>query len=257
MIEIQQYASRSQQARVLTEAWLHKNISCPACASTLENTPNNTKACDFICASCGDPFELKSKKSKFGNFVTDGAYKPMIASIRENRQANLFLLSYKLPFIVTELSVLPKYFLVEAMIVERKPLAQTARRAGWVGCKLNLQLIPKSALISCVVAGEFVAKSQIKQQWERSKLFKEIAAAARGWAAVTLGVVERIRKPEFSLQDVYEHEARLAVMFPNNRNIRPKLRQQLQVLREMGLVTFLGGGKYSISKLSNARGSDE
>jgi len=134
-----QYTSASQLARVLTEAWVHRNVSCPGCASSLANTPNNTKACDFVCDACGDPFELKSKKSKFGNFVTDGAYETMIAAIRTNPQPNLFLLSYYLPFVLTNLSVLPRRFLVEAMVVRSKPLAQTARRAGWIGCNLDLR----------------------------------------------------------------------------------------------------------------------
>jgi len=73
---------------------------------------------------------------------------------------------------------------------------------------------------------------------------------ARGWAAVVLGIVERIRKPEFTLQDIDEHETRVAALFPNNRNIRPKLRQQLQILRDAGLITFLGAGNYAIANLA-------
>lgn len=245
---VSQYTSASQQARVLTEAWLPSHVSCPACAARLQSTPNNTKACDFICESCGDPFELKSKKSKFGNFVADGAYETMVAAIRANRQPNLFLLSYRLPFVVTDLSVLPRRFLVEAMVVKRKPLASTARRAGWVGCNLSLQLIPKSALIPCIVAGEFLARAQVQNCWKQTARLDDLGAAARSWAAITLGLVERIRKPVFSLQDIYEHENRLATIFPNNRNIRAKLRQQLQVLRDMGFITFLGGGEYTVNR---------
>ena len=86
-----QYTSPSQRARVLTESWLPKHVSCPACTSTLVQTANNTNARDFLCPSCGDPFELKSKKSKFTSLVTDGAYGTMVAAIRANQQPNLFL----------------------------------------------------------------------------------------------------------------------------------------------------------------------
>jgi type II restriction enzyme len=41
--------------------------------------------------------------------------------------------------------------------------------------------------------------------------------------------------------------ATLAKLHPANRNIRPKIRQQLQVLRDMGLVEFLGGGEYRLT----------
>ena len=130
MLTETQYTSASQRARVLTESWLPKHVSCPACAATLVQTANNTKVRDFLCPSCGDPFELKSKQSKFTNLVTDGAYGTMVAAIRANEQPNLFLLTYRLPFVVTDLSVLPRRFLVEPMVVKRKPLALTARRAG-------------------------------------------------------------------------------------------------------------------------------
>ena len=31
------------------------------------------------------------------------------------------------------------------------------------------------------------------------------------------------------------------------RHVRPKIRQQLQVLRDLGLLTFLGDGRYRLS----------
>ena len=253
MLTEKQYTSGSQRARVLTESWLPKHVSCPACAATLVQTANNTKARDFLCPSCGDPFELKSKKSRFTNLVTDGAYGTMVAAIRANQQPNLFLLSYRLPFVVTDLSVLPRRFLVEPMVIKRKPLAPTARRAGWIGCNISLKLIPKSALISCVIDGQFVNHSQIQRQWKEFAAFDELGATARGWAAVTLGVVERIQKKEFSLEDVYKFEQTLSKVFPNNHNIRPKLRQQLQVLRDLGFIIFLGGGVYALADKASSR----
>lgn len=247
MLTETKYISASQRARVLTESWLPRHVSCPACAATLVQTANNTKARDFLCQSCGDPFELKSKQSKFTNLVTDGAYRTMIAAIRANEQPNLFLLTYRLPFVVTDLSVLPRRFLVEPMVIKRKPLAPTARRAGWIGCNLTLRLLPKSALIPCIVNGEFIDKIQVQQQWKESAVLDELGASARGWATVTLGILERIQKKGFSLQDVYKFEPTLAKMFPNNHNIRPKLRQQLQLLRDMGFIVFLGGGEYALA----------
>ena len=54
----------------------------------------------------------------------------------------------------------------------------------------------------------------------------------------------------FTLADVYAHASSLAKLHPNNRHVRDKIRQQLQILRDMGLVEFLGaentgGGKKS------------
>ena len=61
-----------------------------------------------------------------------------------------------------------------------------------------------------------------------------------------LNVVRSLRKTEFDLADVYMSEAKLAKLHPTNRHVRDKIRQQLQVLRDLGLLEFLGGGEYRL-----------
>jgi len=50
----------------------------------------------------------------------------------------------------------------------------------------------------------------------------------------------------FELVDVYAFEDRLSALYPENRHVRAKIRQQLQVLRDEGYVEFLGGGEYRL-----------
>ena len=50
----------------------------------------------------------------------------------------------------------------------------------------------------------------------------------------------------FSLADVYARADELARLHPANRHVREKIRQQLQVLRDMGLVEFLGSGVFRL-----------
>ena len=38
----------------------------------------------------------------------------------------------------------------------------------------------------------------------------------------------------------------LAEQYPNNNNVKAKIRQQLQVLRDAGILTFLTPGHYEI-----------
>lgn len=40
----------------------------------------------------------------------------------------------------------------------------------------------------------------------------------------------------FTTQDVYKHERKLQRAHPENKNVRAKIRQQLQVLRDKGLL---------------------
>jgi type II restriction enzyme len=71
----------------------------------------------------------------------------------------------------------------------------------------------------------------------------EAEPQARGWLADVLRCVERLYST-FTLENVYSFEVELAAKHPKNRNIRPKIRQQLQVLRDLGLVEFMTPGVY-------------
>jgi type II restriction enzyme len=64
--------------------------------------------------------------------------------------------------------------------------------------------------------------------------------------ADVLACVREIRKPEFSLRDMYAFEERLGALHEDNRNVRPKIRQQLQVLRDRGVLEFLKRGTYRV-----------
>ena len=58
--------------------------------------------------------------------------------------------------------------------------------------------------------------------------------------------VEMIGKREFQLDDVYAFEAQLSGLYPDNQNVRPKIRQQLQVLRDRGYLDFVSRGSYRL-----------
>ncbi len=59
------------------------------------------------------------------------------------------------------------------------------------------------------------------------------------WKREIARVVGSIEQVEFTLAKVYEFEDELAGLFPGNKHIRPKIRQQLQVLRDEGLLEFV------------------
>jgi predicted RNA-binding Zn-ribbon protein involved in translation (DUF1610 family) len=70
------YSSGSQSARAWTEAWVSAWAYCPHCGNAkISPCPNNSLIADFFCTSCGEEFELKSQKGKFGTRVVDGAFK--------------------------------------------------------------------------------------------------------------------------------------------------------------------------------------
>jgi type II restriction enzyme len=58
--------------------------------------------------------------------------------------------------------------------------------------------------------------------------------------------VDKIGKGEFQLDDVYAFEDQLSRIYPGNQNVRPKIRQQLQFLRDRGHLEFVSRGYYRI-----------
>lgn len=241
------YKSASQRARVFSETWVVSHFRCPRCIDSLQQTPNNTAAKDFVCLRCGQGFELKSKRGAFGNMVADGAYESMLATVRSATRPNLLLLRYSSDFQVRQLIAVPGRFLVEEIVVPRKPLGPHCRRAGWQGCNLNIGLLPPEGRIVCINEFETLPVEQIKAAWDRTAFLDEVAAEARGWLAVTMGLVRRLRKDQFSLDDLYAFEPEAKAAFPRNAHVKAKLRQQLQRLRDLGWLEFEARGKYRLA----------
>ena len=80
--------------------------------------------------------------------------------------------------------------------------------------------------------------------WRRTAFLGAQTFAARGWLLTVMQAVEDLRTPTFTLDDIYAAQPHLAALYPDNHNIRPKIRQQLQVLRDHGWLRFVGRGRY-------------
>lgn len=242
------YASESQNARALTEAWATNSLFCPACGfSKLVKFPNNRPAADLYCSSCSEEFELKSQKANFGKKVLDGAYRTLTERLAAANNPNFFFLNYdRQALSVQNLFVIPKHFFVPMIIERRKPLAATARRAGWTGCNILLERIPKAGKIFIVKSGEAISKDSVIKQWQRTLFLRDEKVSAKGWLLEVMNCVDNLSKREFSLDEIYSFESHLSALYPNNQNVRPKMRQQLQKLRDQGYLEFVSRGKYRL-----------
>lgn len=243
-----QYTSGSQSARAWTEQWVHNQVYCPNCGGPKINAfPNNSPVADFYCAACKEEYELKSQKSAFGSKVLDGAFRTKCERLAASNNPSLFLLNYDLKKLsVTNFFVVPKHFFLREIIEERKPLAATARRAGWIGSHILLNQIPESGKIFIVRAGKPEPKESVLAKWKRTLFLREEGQDARGWLIEVMKCVEAIGKHEFQLDDVYAFEGELSRIYPGNQNVRPKIRQQLQFLRDRGYLDFMSRGYYRL-----------
>lgn len=236
----------TQNVRALSEGWVAAHMFCPACgAERLRPLPNNSPVGDFVCDACAEEFELKAKKGALGRSIPDGAFGAMTARLAARNNPSLFAMSYDRDRIgVTDLIVVPRHFFTQDIIRARKPLGPNARRAGWQGCNILIGEVPASGRIPLIAHGVHVPKGEVLKHWRSTLFLKEASLNARGWLLAVMKAVEAIGKPEFTLAEVYAREAALAKLYPNNNNVRPKIRQQLQVLRDRGWLAFDGRGAY-------------
>ncbi len=241
------YKSPSQIARVLTEDWCKRFLFCASCEKkNLDPTTDNTSVYDFICSECSETYQLKSRSKPLRNKVLDSAYEPMINAIKSNKAPNLFLLHYNpQEYLAENLIIVPRYFLSASCIEPRKPLSANARRAGWVGCNIALRQLPVDARISIIRERKFIKPSEVRARYNQFKFLSDERYDLRGWTADVLKALREMGRKDFTLKEAYTLESSLQVLHPGNRHVQAKIRQQLQLLRNRGILRFLGDGRYN------------
>ena len=248
---MQNYKNKSQIARVLTENWVSRNAYCPNCGNELTEFENNRPVADFYCEDCKEEFELKSKKAnQIGKKIVDGAYSTMIERITSDTSPNFFFLTYNNDNLkVNNFLIIPNFYFIPDIIERRKPLSSTARRAGWVGCNINITQIPKNGLIFLVENSEIVPKEKVQSKWKGTEFLRTKKGESRGWILDIMNCVDAIQEETFTLKEIYAFEESLKLKHPNNNFIKDKIRQQLQLLRDKGIIEFKGKGIYKKVKL--------
>lgn len=246
------YKSKSQIARVLTEGWVQQYSFCPSCgADHLSAFENNRPVADFYCANCSSQFELKSKAAKnVGHKIVDGAYSKMIERVQSEENPHFFFLTYdKVTMCVHNYLIIPNYYFTADMVEKRKPLKESAKRAGWVGCNINLAKVPESGRIFIVKNTLVTKKEQVLQQWSATSFLNTVKHERKGWLLDIMCCIDAIPQLSFTLKDMYAFAEDLQVKHPDNHFIKDKIRQQLQLLRDKGFIQFLGSGKYKKAKI--------
>ena len=83
-------------------------------------------------------------------------------------------------------------------------------------------------------------------QWKKTLFLRDTGVEARGWLIEVMKCAEMLGKREFQLDEMYAFESLLRDIYPDNNNVRPKIRQQLQVLRDKGYLDFVSRGYYRL-----------
>lgn len=240
------YLNNSQIARVLTEDWVKLNSYCPSCGEKpLNDFVNNKPVADFYCGKCSEEFELKSKSGKFSTTITDGAYETMIQRITSDTNPNFFFLTYSKELKVDNFLIIPKQFFTPEIIIKRKPLSEKARRAGWIGCNIDISKVSELGKIFLVENATIIKPEIVQTAFNKTTFLKDKSLESKGWILDILTCVEKIPSKDFTLKDIYNFEKDLKIKYPNNNFIKDKIRQQLQILRDKGIIEFSGRGTYN------------
>ncbi len=92
--------------------------------------------------------------------------------------------------------------------------------------------------MSIEIANEYSSPAQ------RIRVMTEEWVSRAGFCPICGNCSEEYEKDEFLLEDAYAFEGHLQAKHPSNNNVRAKIRQQLQSLRDKDVIQFLGRGRY-------------
>lgn len=240
------YKSKSQEARVKTEKFVSDNMFCPLCGSALNVLPKNTKVYDFSCSNCNQTYQLKSTSKKIGKKLIGSEYYTFIDAIKNNSIPNFLIMEYSIEndiLIPKEIIFIPKVFIDKEVIEKREPLSESAKRSGWTGYSLLLGSIPSYGKIHIIKNGILEDKEIVISESKKISSLYTIDSEGAKWRTEILKIIDKLNC-EFTLQEVYNNEIQLQSIFPNNNHIKEKIRQQLQFIRDDGILIFQGDGKY-------------
>ncbi len=146
--EAADYASRSQIARVAVEAWAATNVVCWRCTAPLLLLPANTKLLDAVCRDKQHEVQIKSFAKAAPDRVTAAAFGPLAQRLETAALPDYLLVSYDAPRAVV---LIAEYVdgteIQRERVYARKPLAEAARRAGWVGATIDLSGITRRVIV--------------------------------------------------------------------------------------------------------------
>jgi type II restriction enzyme len=228
----------SQRARIITETWGETNLYCPNCTqSHLTRLGNNAKVSDYHCTHCNLFYQLKSQKKPLGKQVAGASYSAMIAALRNNSTPNFYFLQYDIAtWRVKNLLLIPSFAFPESAIIKRKPLSATHPQPGLVMCNISLVQIPVEARIAVIIDHHVVPAATVREKYHRLKPLAALPTQKRGWTLDVLNAIHTLGQSEFTNDDAYRLVPKLQAIYPGNHYIKDKIRQQLQVLRDSGLL---------------------
>ncbi len=238
----------TQAIKMLTEHWTANNIFCPSCWSALMKHKIDKPVNDLFCRECSEDFELKSSKWKLWKIIPWWAYDVMIKQMIE-KPMHLFVLKYAPDYTINNFLVVPKYFFIPG-IIQKRNISRVKQKNWkvrlWTWWNILFHKIPESWKIHYIREWSYKTRTEILNEWNRVRFLEKEKQESKWWIFDMMKCIEKLNKENFSLEEMYSFENELRKIYPQNNNIKPKIRQQLQFLRDRNYLEFLWWGKYKV-----------
>jgi type II restriction enzyme len=166
----------------------------------------------------------------------------MVKAVQSDEAPSFYFMQYDLAtWRVRNLLLVPHFAFPLSAIIRRNPTTPKGRGKPWIGCNFALNRIHSDARISVVSEEAITSATEVRERFSLvRKQVEGLTVKQRGWRLDVLRVIQSLGKNEFSTSDAYAFERELEQLHPGNRNIKAKIRQQLQELRDRNLLLHVG-----------------
>ena len=112
-----------------------------------------------------------------------------------------------------------------------------------MGCNIDLRQVPESGKVFLVKDQQVIPRKNVTQQFQKTLFLRAQSIESRGWTLDVWQCIDRL-DASFSLNQVYGFADELQLKHPENNHVKDKIRQQLQVLRDKGIIEFVSLAHY-------------
>ncbi len=215
--------------------WVESEVYCAVCGSA---SIERLDGADFRCPACREEFRLKSARGAIGDKVAENAYISTLKGVKRLKNPNYLFLS-RGERRVAELYIVPKYFLLPETVTKRPPKGD-----GRVGCYINYGIIPEQGKVAVVRNGVQINKQEVMRRVCQANALKEDDIAVRGRLFDILNIVNSFENPVFTLEEICAYSDSLKKKHIDCGDIRDMIRDQLQIMRDRGIIEFVASGLY-------------
>lgn len=81
-------------------------------------------------------------------------------------------------------------------------MAITARRAGWIGCNIDISKVADAGKVFLIKNANTINKEIVKETFNKTLFLRTKNKDAKGWILDTMNCIDLIKKETFTLEDI-------------------------------------------------------